>query len=75
MKAYLPVAESFGLVNALRAATSGRAFPQCVFDHWEQLNGNPLDQGSKVQEIVESIRKRKGLNPEVPDLSKFLDKL
>ena len=75
MRAYLPVAESFGFVNSLRAATSGSAFPQCVFDHWEQLNGNPFDQGSKVQEIVESIRKRKGLQPGVPDLSKFLDKL
>ena len=35
VKAYLPVAESFGFTQALRAATSGRAFPQCVFDHWE----------------------------------------
>jgi len=35
MKAYLPVGESFGFTQALRAATSGRAFPQCVFDHWE----------------------------------------
>ena len=35
MKAYLPVGESFGFTQDLRAATSGRAFPQCVFDHWE----------------------------------------
>jgi len=35
MKAHLPVGESFGFTQALRAATSGRAFPQCVFDHWE----------------------------------------
>merc|ERR1712061_826481 len=26
--------ESFGFVAALRQATSGQAFPQCVFDHW-----------------------------------------
>jgi elongation factor 2 len=43
IKAYLPVAESFGFTQALRAATSGRAFPQCVFDHWEELGGDPLD--------------------------------
>ena len=33
-RAYLPVAESFGFTSALRQATSGQAFPQCVFDHW-----------------------------------------
>ena len=52
MKAYLPVAESFGFTQALRAATSGRAFPQCVFDHWEQLNGDPFEEGSKAHTLV-----------------------
>lgn len=53
MKAYLPVGESFGFTQTLRAATSGRAFPQCVFDHWEQLSGDPCEVGSKANEIVE----------------------
>jgi len=75
MKAYLPVGESFGFTQALRAATSGRAFPQCVFDHWEQMGGNPLEAGSKANEIVEGIRKRKGLKPGVPPLEHFVDKL
>ena len=75
MKAYLPVGESFGFTQALRAATSGRAFPQCVFDHWEELAGDPLEAGSKANEIVESIRKRKGLKPGVPALDNFHDKL
>lgn len=75
MKAHLPVGESFGFTQALRAATSGRAFPQCVFDHWEQMNGNPLEAGSKANEIVEGIRKRKGLKPGVPSLDNFIDKL
>jgi len=52
LKAHLPVAESFGFTQALRAATSGRAFPQCVFDHWEQLNADPLDEKSKAGELV-----------------------
>jgi len=34
VKAYLPVAESIGFTQHLRSVTSGRAFPQCVFDHW-----------------------------------------
>jgi len=75
MKAYLPVGESFGFTQALRAATSGRAFPQCVMDHWEQMTGNPLEAGSKANDLVESIRKRKGLKPGVPPLENFIDKL
>ena len=75
MKAYLPVAESFGFTQALRAATSGRAFPQCVFDHWEQLNANPFEEGSKANELVKNIRARKGLKEGIPPLDNFLDKL
>merc|ERR1719284_886075 len=50
VKAYLPVAESFGFVSALRQQTSGQAFPQCVFDHWENMPGNAMDVGGKMQE-------------------------
>ena len=75
MKAYLPVAESFGFTQALRAATSGRAFPQCVFDHWEQLNGDPFEEGSKAHELVARIRARKGLREGIPLLDNFIDKL
>jgi elongation factor 2 len=75
MKAYLPVGESFGFTQSLRAATSGRAFPQCVFDHWEQMSGDPLEAGTKANDIVEQIRKRKGLKPGVPGLENFIDKL
>ena len=38
LKAYLPVVESFGFTSTLRAATSGQAFPQSVFDHWEIMS-------------------------------------
>merc|ERR1719310_1962720 len=40
LNAYLPVLESFGFVADLRAATSGQAFPQCVFDHWALMAGD-----------------------------------
>ena len=39
VKAFLPVAESFGFNGELRSHTAGQAFPQCVFDHWETMAG------------------------------------
>jgi len=39
VKAYLPVAESFGFTGELRSHTAGQAFLQSVFDHWEVMNG------------------------------------
>jgi elongation factor 2 len=42
VKAYLPVNESFGFNSDLRSQTAGQAFPQCVFDHWEIMNGCAL---------------------------------
>jgi elongation factor 2 len=74
VKAYLPVAESFGFVAALRSQTSGQAFPQCVFDHWENLPGNAMEEGSKIQELVLKCRKRKNLKVEMPKLHDYLDK-
>ncbi|CAJ1955047.1 unnamed protein product [Cylindrotheca closterium] len=73
--AYLPVMESFGFTADLRSNTGGKAFPQCSFDHWEAMSGSPYDDGTKTQEVVLSVRKRKGLAEGVPELSKYLDKL
>merc|ERR1712238_368303 len=75
MKAFLPVAESFGFTQALRAATSGRAFPQCVFSHWEEMASDPLEEGSKGAILVQNIRARKGLREGIPALENFIDKL
>jgi elongation factor 2 len=74
VKAYLPVMESFGFTADLRSATSGQAFPQCVFDHWQVIQGDPLVPG-KPQDVVLATRKRKGLALEIPPLDRFLDKL
>lgn len=75
MKAFLPVSESFGFTGYLREKTGGKAFPNCVFDHWELLNGDALDPNDKLGKLVCSIRKRKGLSDTVPDIKKYMDKL
>jgi elongation factor 2 len=74
IKAFLPVAESFGFTSDLRQATGGQAFPQLVFDHWELMNGNAVED-LKLQEKILEIRKRKGLKYELPTLDKFMDRL
>ncbi|XP_040040272.1 elongation factor 2b [Gasterosteus aculeatus] len=74
-KAYLPVNESFGFTADLRSNTGGKAFPQCVFDHWQILPGDPLDPASKPGVVVADIRKRKGLKEGIPALDNYLDKL
>merc|ERR1712047_214143 len=75
VKAYLPVNESFGFTADLRSATGGQAFPQCVFDHWEVLNNDPCEPGTKSNEIVTATRKRKGIPEGIPPLDRFYDKL
>merc|ERR1712046_402753 len=76
VKAHLPVSESFGFVSALRQQTSGQAFPQCVFDHWDTMqNGDFKEEGSKLNTLLLAIRKRKNIKVEFPALTDYLDKL
>jgi elongation factor 2 len=64
---YVPVAETFGLSEELRSATSGRAFWQSVFDRWRRV---PENLAAKV---IKEVRKRKGLPSEIPQLGKFIE--
>ncbi|KAK0133418.1 Elongation factor 2 [Merluccius polli] len=75
VKAYLPVNESFGFTADLRSNTGGQAFPQCVFDHWQVMPGDPQDASTKPFGIVTDIRKRKGIKEGIPALDHFLDKM
>jgi len=75
VKAYLPVNESFGFTADLRSNTGGKAFPQCIFDHWQIMGDDPFQEGSKADKIVSATRKRKGLSDTVPPLDKYFDKL
>lgn len=64
-----------GFTGDLRGTTGGQAFPQCVFDHWQLLPGDPFDASTKSGVVVMETRKRKGLPLELPTLEKYLDKL
>jgi len=75
VKAYLPVLESFGFTGFLRANTSGQAFPQMIFSHWQLLGGDILEEGSSSYKAVMSSRKRKGLKLIMPKFADFCDKL
>jgi elongation factor 2 len=67
IKGFIPVAETFGFSKELRSVTSGRAFWQSIFDHWEKLSEK------NAAKIIEETRKRKGLPSEVPKPERFLE--
>ena len=66
---FVPVAETFGLSKQLRSASSGRAFWQSVFGHWERL---PEKLSAKV---ITEVRKKKGLPSEIPRAERFLEEI
>jgi elongation factor 2 len=67
IKGFVPVAETFGLSADMRSATSGHAFWQTQFDHWEKV------PESIAMEVIAEIRKRRGLPEEIPKPNKFID--
>ena len=75
LQAYLPVASSFQFSSELLGETGGKAFASLCFDHWKIIEDDPLQPGSRSNEIVLEVRKRKGMKEEVPLLEKFMDKL
>jgi len=64
---YIPVAETFGLSADMRSATSGHAFWQTAFDHWEKA------PEGVAAEIITATRERRGLSPDIPGASRFID--
>jgi elongation factor 2 len=75
VKAFVPVLESFGFTGLLRQNTGGQAFPQMIFSHWQEVNGNPFEGDNQAKTIVLDVRKRKGLKVELPDFNDYYDKL
>ncbi|MCK4425084.1 elongation factor EF-2, partial [Candidatus Bathyarchaeota archaeon] len=66
---HIPVAETFGLSADMRSATSGHAFWQCTFDHWEKA------PEKVAAEVIKEIRERRGLRPEIPSPKRFIDEV
>ena len=64
----LPVAETLGLSQEMRSATSGSAFWQSTFDHWAPV------PPSLLAETVQKVRTRKGLDPNPPPASRYIVK-
>jgi len=75
IRAYLPVAESFGFTQLLRQKTAGQAFPQMRFDHWEKLSSDPFFEDSQAYKVVMKNRERKGLKLEMPVFGDYYDRI
>ncbi len=64
----IPTSETFDLSETMRGATAGRAMWNTYFKAWQ-----PVPQ-SMLLNIVQGIRKRKGLSPDPPNPNEFIDK-
>jgi len=73
--AHLPAASSFGIVEELRSATSGSAFPSMTFDHWARVTSDPYEDGSPASVIALTMRKKRGLKEGLDDPMRYLHKL
>ena len=66
VQGFIPVAESLGLSQELRAATSGTAFWQMTFDHYSPV------PDSMLLDIIKKTRTRKGMSPDPPMASDYI---
>lgn len=73
--AFLPVLESFTFTPKLREATSGQAFPQMIFSHYEQIPGNSLVEGTQANDIIMEVRKRKGMKNVMPEIGQYHERV
>lgn len=74
MKAYLPVRESFGFDAVIKENTSGKAFMQNSFSHYEIIDQDPYDPTTLANKIVMEVRNRKKIG-EIPTIEHYVDRL
>ncbi|CAF4646780.1 unnamed protein product [Rotaria sp. Silwood1] len=53
----------------------GQAVARCVFHHWHISDEDPLDESTRIRQVVKSIRRCKGLKEDIPSTNDYLDKL
>ncbi len=75
IRAHMPVNEANGVSGELQGVTSGKAFMQCAFDHWQVMPGDPFDIDSKAGQVCQQVRRSMGLRQEMPLLADYLDTL
>lgn len=81
IQAHVPVLESFGFTEILRKNTSGQAFPQMIFSHWSQLDGEPLscdkdgNATGLASKIMDQVREKKGMKAGKPTWQDYYDKV
>ena len=63
----VPASETFDLSEVMRGATAGKAMWNTHFKFWSQV------PTSIFPTLITDIRKRKGLSPEPPQASEFID--
>ncbi len=63
----IPAAETFDLSECMRSATMGKAFWATEFSQWRPVPASLRDK------VIQEIRKRKGLPPEIPTISQFVE--
>lgn len=63
----VPASETFDLSEIMRGATAGKALWNTHFKAWSQVPASILPT------LITDIRKRKGLSPEPPQASEFID--
>ncbi len=66
IKGMVPIAETLGISQEMRAATSGTAFWQMTFDHYAPV------PDSMLPDIVKKVRTRKGMDPNPPRASEYI---
>ncbi|MCW4014702.1 MAG: elongation factor EF-2 [Candidatus Bathyarchaeota archaeon] len=66
IKGMVPIAETLGISQEMRAATSGTAFWQMTFDHYAPV------PDSMLPDIVKKVRVRKGMDPNPPRASEYI---